>query len=205
MAETWTLKGELMLNCNCTVFCPCVVSLGKHAPTEGYCMGWAGVRIDDGAYGDASLAGLNVGLLLDIPGNMGRGNWTAALYIDERADDAQAAGIEAIFTGQAGGSTGLLAILVGDYLGSQRVPITYETDGKTRRFAAGKKIRGAITPIPGASPDEDVVIRNSGYWIDPDIIVSQADSAKIRDFGRVWDFEGRSAELCALDWSGPNR
>ena len=26
----WTLKGELILNCNCTVFCPCVVSLGKH-------------------------------------------------------------------------------------------------------------------------------------------------------------------------------
>ena len=26
----WTIKGELILNCNCTVFCPCVVSLGKH-------------------------------------------------------------------------------------------------------------------------------------------------------------------------------
>ena len=22
----WTIKGELILNCNCTVFCPCVVS-----------------------------------------------------------------------------------------------------------------------------------------------------------------------------------
>ncbi|MGB1332765.1 MAG: DUF1326 domain-containing protein, partial [Paracoccaceae bacterium] len=42
----WAIKGELILNCNCTVFCPCVVSLGKHAPTEGYCQAWAGVRID---------------------------------------------------------------------------------------------------------------------------------------------------------------
>ena len=33
----WAVKGELILNCNCTIFCPCVVSLGKHAPTEGYC------------------------------------------------------------------------------------------------------------------------------------------------------------------------
>ena len=29
----WSVKGELILNCNCTIFCPCVVSLGKHAPT----------------------------------------------------------------------------------------------------------------------------------------------------------------------------
>ncbi len=41
----WAVKGELILNCNCTIFCPCVVSLGKHAPTEGYCQAWAGVRI----------------------------------------------------------------------------------------------------------------------------------------------------------------
>ena len=33
----WAIKGELFLNCSCTVFCPCVVSLGKHPPTEGHC------------------------------------------------------------------------------------------------------------------------------------------------------------------------
>ena len=26
----WVLNGELFMNCSCTVFCPCVVSLGKH-------------------------------------------------------------------------------------------------------------------------------------------------------------------------------
>ena len=56
----WTIKGELILNCNCTVFCPCVVSLGKHPPTEGYCQAWVGIRIDEGQYGDASLKGLNI-------------------------------------------------------------------------------------------------------------------------------------------------
>ena len=81
----WEVKGELILNCNCTIFCPCVVSLGKHAPTEGYCQAWAGVRIDEGFYGDESLSGLNVGLVLEIPGLMARGNWKAAAYIDERA------------------------------------------------------------------------------------------------------------------------
>jgi hypothetical protein len=57
----WAIKGELILNCNCTVFCPCVVSLGKHAPTEGYCQAWSGIRIDEGHYGDEDISGLNVG------------------------------------------------------------------------------------------------------------------------------------------------
>src|SRR6056297_2837517 len=80
----WAIKGELILNCNCTVFCPCVVSLGQHPPTEGYCQAWSGVRIDEGHYGDTDLSGLNVGLMLEIPGLMARGNWKAAAYIDQR-------------------------------------------------------------------------------------------------------------------------
>ena len=41
----WEIQGELILNCNCTVFCPCVVSLGVHYPTEGHCQAWLGVHI----------------------------------------------------------------------------------------------------------------------------------------------------------------
>jgi hypothetical protein len=53
----WALKGELVLSCNCTVFCPCVLSLGQHPPTEGYCQTWAGFRVDNGYYGDTDLVG----------------------------------------------------------------------------------------------------------------------------------------------------
>ena len=74
MTEPWRIAGELILNCNCAVFCPCVVSLGKHPPTEGYCQAWAGVRIDRGDAGGTDLSGLNVALLLDIPG------WICLLY-----------------------------------------------------------------------------------------------------------------------------
>ncbi|MDH3195053.1 MAG: DUF1326 domain-containing protein, partial [Hyphomicrobiales bacterium] len=83
--ETWTLKGELALSCNCTVFCPCVLSLGQHPPTEGYCQTWAGIRIEEGQYGDTDLSDLNLGLVMEIPGLMARGNWTAGVFIDDRA------------------------------------------------------------------------------------------------------------------------
>ena len=43
----WAIKGELFMNCSCTVFCPCVVSLGAHPPTEGHGHAWMAVVIDE--------------------------------------------------------------------------------------------------------------------------------------------------------------
>ena len=199
----WALKGELILNCNCTVFCPCVVSLGKHPPTEGYCQAWVGVRIDTGHFDGEDLSGLNVGLLMDIPGNMGRGNWKAAAYIDERAGEKAYDGLIKIFSGQARGTTGLFALMVSEFLGAERALVTYETIGKARHLTVGKKIIGAVTPITGANEDQEVVVSNTGYWMGPDITIAQADKGRVRAYGRVWDFEGRSAEICQIDWHGP--
>ena len=203
-AETpWHIRGELILNCNCTVFCPCVVSLGKHAPTEGYCQAWSGIRIDEGAYGEADLSGLNVGLLLEIPGLMARGNWKVAAFIDDRADQAAYLGLIEILSGRARGTTGLFRLLVSEFLGAERAAITYETEGKARRLMVGKKIQGEVVPVPGKDPDRDIVATNTQYWMGPDITVATATRGRVRAFGRVWDFDGRSAEICPIEWSGP--
>jgi hypothetical protein len=199
----WTLKGELILNCNCTVFCPCVVSLGQHPPTEGTCKAWLGVRIDEGTWGDTPLGGLNVAMLLDIPGRMADGDWKAALYVDERADDAQYAALQAIFTGHAKGTTGLFRLLVSTHLGAERAPVTFETDGAVRHLTVGKKIVGAVAPISGAEPGAEVKVTNTQYWMGPDVTVAQAVKGRVRDFGRVWNLEGRSAEICQIEWAGP--
>ncbi|MGO4916848.1 DUF1326 domain-containing protein [Pseudogemmobacter sp. W21_MBD1_M6] len=199
----WAIKGELILNCNCTVFCPCVVSLGKHAPTEGYCQAWAGIRIDSGQYGDEDLSGLNVGLVLEIPGLMARGNWKAAAYIDDRASHAAYEGLINIFTGKARGTTGLFKVLVSEFLGAERAPVVFETEGKTRRLMVGKVIHGEVVPVGGARNGEDIVVTNTQYWMGPDITVATATKGRVRAHGRVWDFDGRSAEICQIDWHGP--
>lgn len=200
----WTIKGELILNCNCTVFCPCVVSLGKHPPTEGYCQAWMGIRIDDGKWGDERLTGLNIAMLLDIPGNMGRGNWKVAAFIDERASEAAYDGLVTIFSGKARGTTGLFSMLVGEFLGAERAPVSFETEGKKRRLSVGKKIQGEVVPIDGPNPDSPVMVTNTGYWMGPNITIATATKGRVRDRGRVWDFDGRSAEICQIDWHGPN-
>ena len=201
----WEIRGELILNCNCTVFCPCVVSLGRHPPTEGYCQAWAGVRIDEGMYGDTDLGGLNVGLLLEIPGLMARGNWTAAAFVDDRASAAAHDGLVQIFSGRARGTTGLFGMLVSEFLGAEAAPVTYETEGRTRRLTVGRKIAGEVVPVRGADPEADIVVRNTEYWMGPDITVATATRGRVRTFGRVWDFDGRSAEICPIDWRGPGR
>jgi hypothetical protein len=200
VSEPWTIKGDYVMSCNCDVFCPCVISLGQHAPTEGYCQTWAGIHIDEGNFGHVDLSGLNIGLIIDIPGPLARGNWTAGLFVDENASIYALKGLTKIFTGRAGGSTGLLKILVGSFLGVQQAKITYRIEGETRIFQIPKIIDGEVKPIRGSAKGENVVIRNSEYWVAPDITVARAAKSRVRAFGRNWNFAGRSAELCRLDW-----
>jgi hypothetical protein len=202
VSDPWNIKGDLVLSCNCTVFCPCVLSLGQHPPTEGYCQTWAGIRIEEGQSGETDLSNINVGLIIDIPGPLARGNWTAGLFIDEDASIQAVKALTRIFTGRAGGSTALLKILVGSFLGVRQAKITYRIEGETRIFQIPKIVDGRVAPIHGKRPGENVVIRNSEYWIAPEITISRAETSRVRAFGRNWNFAGRSAELCRLDWSG---
>ncbi len=201
--EPWQIKGELALNCSCDVFCPCVVSLGSHKPTYGYCQAWLGVRIDKGNMGDLDLSGLNVAMLLDIPYSMGQGDWKVATYIDERATDQQYDALERILQGRAKGTTGLFRLLVSEWLETKRAPVTYDIEGDVRTVTAGKAILGQIAPIDGAEPGKPVTIENTSYWMGSTVVASRALKGKVRDFGRVWNFDGKSAELCQIDWVGP--
>lgn len=199
----WAIKGELFLNCSCEVFCPCVVSLGKHPPTEGDCRAWMAVAIDEGHYEGEDLSGLNVGLMVEIPGRMAEGGWQVAAYVDERASGKAYNGLLEIFSGQAGGTTGLFTMLVSDIVGAEREKVEIVREGNRRGLYIGRKIQGEIEMIEGAKPGEPVVISNSRYWMGPDIIAARGLKSKVRDFGRVWDFDGKSAEICPINWGGP--
>lgn len=199
----WAIKGELFLNCSCTVFCPCVVSLGKHPPTEGYCRAWMAIAIDEGHFEGESLSGLNVGLLVDIPGRMAEGDWKVAAYVDERASGKAYNGLLQILSGQAGGTTGLFTMLVSEIIGAEREKVEIVREGNKRAIYVGRKIQGEIELLEGASPDHPVMVSNSKYWMGPDIIAARGTRSKLRDFGRVWDFSGKSAEVCPIDWKGP--
>jgi hypothetical protein len=201
----WKIKGELFMNCSCDVFCPCVVSLGKHPPTEGHCHAWMAISIDEGHFEGEDLTGINIGLLVEIPGRMAEGDWRVAVYVGENATQKAYNGLLKILSGEAGGTTGLFTFLVSTILGAERAPVEIIRDGNRRVLNIGRYIQGEIEMLQGASPDHPVMITNSKYWMGPDIIAARGLRSKVRDYGRVWDFGGKSAEVCPIDWSGPGR
>jgi hypothetical protein len=203
MTDAWKICGELILSCNCDVFCPCVISLGKSDPTYKVCHTWWGLHIDEGRAGDESLDGLNVGVLMDIPGPLAEGKWSVALYIDERASDAAAQALTEILSGQAGGTTSWFSIMVAEFLGVKRVPIEFKHVGKGWSFKIPRIIDGSIEPIEGANGDGTTKVTNTKYWMGADVTVCRSTKSRFRDWGRNWELSGGSGEYARIDWEGP--
>jgi len=203
MSDQWKIRGELILSCNCDVFCPCVIALGKTKPTHGVCHTWWGLHIDEGSARGETLDDLNVGVLMDIPGPLADGNWSVGLYIDERASDAAAEALTQILSGKAGGTTGWFSIMVAEFLGVKRVPIAFERVGKGWSFKIPKIIDGAIEPIEGANGDAATKITNTRYWMGPEVTVCRSTKSRFRDWGRNWELTGGSGEYARIEWGGP--
>lgn len=96
-AERWWTKGLLFENCNCQLVCPAHFSFKERCQYER-CLGHWAIHIDEGRYGTLALDGLNAFVMGDSPQLMISGGWTQAIYLDERADDAQRRALEQILT-----------------------------------------------------------------------------------------------------------
>jgi hypothetical protein len=94
--------------------CPhCANEIDFIKPTTGDCKLLVAWHIDQGHLDNQVLDGLNVALACYSPGNMIDGNWKAALYVDEQADDSQVDALVQIFSGRQGGHPAILMSFVG--------------------------------------------------------------------------------------------
>lgn len=97
MAHTdWKIHGKELANCNCDYGCPCQFNA---LPTHGDCRAIVGYQIDSGHYGDTRLDGLRSVLIASWPGPIHEGDGTHQIIIDESANEAQRAAMQAIMTG----------------------------------------------------------------------------------------------------------
>ena len=99
MADQWAFKSETYDNCNCEVNCGCQFNLPS---TYGYCQSAFVGSVVEGYFNDTPLAGLRWAALYKWPGEIAQGNGQRQIVIDERADGAQRAALEAIVSGEAG-------------------------------------------------------------------------------------------------------
>jgi hypothetical protein len=159
MATVWQLSGDYFENCNCSVVCPCLISPAQpltSRPSQGACDVALAFHIDKGSYGTVALDGLNLAVVAHTPGPMADGNWTAAIYVDERASDEQAEAMGAIFGGAEGGPMAAFAPLIATNLGVKKVPITYRVTGKTRSAEIPGIMSMSVEPLPSLRENEEI-------------------------------------------------
>ena len=202
---TWQLTGDYFENCNCDVVCPCLASSVAPLtarPSRGVCDVALIFHIDKGNYGDVALDGLNVSVIVHTPGPMADGNWTAAAYIDERADDQQTAALDAIFTGVEGGPMAAFAPLISTQLGVKKVPIRYSIQGKRRSAEIPGIMQMAVEPIPTMHPSGEIWT-TLGHPVAPDRIALAMGSSgsTVADYGMRWDNSGRNGHYAPISWS----
>ncbi len=125
---TYQLEGRMLEVCTCNTVCPCFVG---EAPDGGTCDVTVAWHMDKGTIEGVDVTGCTVAAIAHIPGKPLDGNWRAAVYIDDGASDAQQAALLNVFTGKLGGPIADVAKLIGEVVGVERVPITFNVqDGK---------------------------------------------------------------------------
>jgi hypothetical protein len=202
----WSIEGEYFENCSCTVVCPCVVSTQAPftaTPTEGVCDVGFAFHLDRGAFGDVSLDNLNLVLIAHIPGPMIEGSWQVGLYLDERADASQQAALTNIFSGQAGGTMGAFAPLIGEVLGAKTVPIHYAMEGKRRSVQIPGIMQMAVRPIPSAIGEDAEMVAVNAHPFAPDGVAMAMGEAgsSWADWNLRWDNSGRNGHYARIQWS----
>ena len=145
--------------------CPCLFSPSAPAtsrPTEGDCHVAFLFHINQGAYGDAKLDGLNSVACWSSNGPIANGKLTTAVYVDERADEKQAEALSAIFGGTAGGPMGAFAPLFGKSLGVKKAPIAFKIDGKVRSGEIPGVLSMSVRPLQSLVEGEEIWV-SMGY------------------------------------------
>jgi hypothetical protein len=196
----WKLTGTYFETCNCDTGCPCAFG---SAPTEGFCNAIVAWHITTGSYGATPLDGLNVALLVDATGNMVENKWKAAVYLDQKASEAQKDALLAIFSGKAGGHPAVLASFIGEMLGTRSVPMHYEGNGKRTTLQIPGIAEAELEVLEGQD-GKPITISNHPVCIAPGIPVTVGRSKYFRlsDYGYDWKLSGRNAYLSPFSYSG---
>ncbi len=117
-----------------------------------------------------------VGVIAYTPANMGAGNWTTAVYIEENANGEQREALGRILSGDVGGP-------------AQRwMPLT--TDFNVEGITAG---RG----------NEPMRLENAGHPVSSTLTLARGTASTYTDHGMSWDNTGKNGHYSPFEWQWP--
>jgi len=202
----WHIKGDWWDLCNCAIGCPCVFG---SEPTLGYCEGVMGWVIREGSYGDVSLDGVGVAMVIHFEGSVFKKNREFGFLIDERANPEQREALQTIFTGKAGGAFAAWADLTISVDGIEFVPMNISLDDEEWRVEVPGLIEGLGGPHRKFMvPENDTcrIYNAPRPEVTPGFITLGRALRNVVTgaFGRNWDWSERSAKWIPFDMRGPD-
>jgi len=144
----YELEGTLLEVCTCDILCPCWVGEDPDNPTCDSIMAY---HIDSGSVNGTDVSGRTLALLVHIPGNVLKGNWKAAVFVDDGASDQQHQAIIDVWTGKLGGPVADVAQLIGEVVAVERVPISYTIVEGKGAIRIGSVAEAEMAPYIGPS------------------------------------------------------
>ncbi len=143
---SYQLEGDLLEVCDCKVLCPCWIG---ETPDNGTCRGTIAHHYTSGRIDDVDVSGLTIAMVAFIPGNVLEGNWRVAMFIDERATEAQFQALLSVYKGERGGPVADLTKLVGEVVSVERAPIKFAVAGGKGTLSVGSDVYAEMEPYRG--------------------------------------------------------
>jgi hypothetical protein len=199
----WHFKGDYFESCNCEVNCPCIFGSPAHYEQCDVALAF---HIRQGRYGEVTLDGLNFVQVARAPRQMQQGNWTQAIYIDQRATEEQRGALVAIASGEAGGNFSRFAQMRGNLLGVKYVPVQYTIKGRQRYLSVPGSLEMRVAAIEGGKPGSTVKLvndRNIAGRGSSSRTMARASVHQFEDYGLRWDNTGKNGYYAQVEMSGP--
>ena len=201
----WKVAGQYYETCSCDFVCPCVLTQLTAKPSKGSCTFAMGFTIEQGKFGEVPLDGLGFIVIGFTPEEMGKGNWSAGVIVDERASTEQRDAIVAVASGAAGGPMSALSGLIANFVGVQPAPIRVERDGIRWSVTASNFVRMSAEPAMGIDPaaTEPLQLANTGHPANSSFSLAHAVHSQVNAFGLSWnDTSGRNnGQYASFVWA----
>jgi len=204
----WKISGELIETCSCNMLCPCWFGEADlMLMDQGWCATSLLLRIRDGDFEGANLAGQNAVVGFHFPGpTLYDANGTGRVYTDENASEDQRTAIETILQGGSGGGMEVPASLISNWLPSKAASIEVsENDGKIKARIGdiGKVVSRRLINELGNKMTMQNSAFSMAFQLDDhhgDLSPSNGTSWKDADMPMAW--EGKSGVAGQISWSG---
>lgn len=198
----WRLTGTHAMACNCEYGCPCAFNA---RPTYGPCEAVVAITVDDGAYGDVDLAGLQWVGVGAWPGPLHEGGGRVVVYLPPGLDEEQRFAIEAIATGRAGGPWGILMGTATAGVEVRESSFDYVAAGAATTIRVGDDVEVEYEPIrnpvTGAEHRVATLLETGLLTNRQDQYSSKVNRVEVD--GISWDVSRRTAIEMPISWSGP--